>query len=205
MWRGRRGRAARIIPMPIDGNAVLLIIDVQRAMDDPVWGPRNNPGLVSTLQIAVERWRRLGRRVWWIADDSSNSDSPYHPDQPGHEFLPELSPAAGENVVHKRTGSAFAGTDLEQRLHAAGVDTLVVGGFMTNKCVESSVRSAADLGFSVYVLADGTSAVGHEDLRGRWWEAEDVHHMALANMRGPNTRIVQSADLFVPPRPEMTP
>jgi nicotinamidase-related amidase len=177
-------------------NAALMIIDVQNAMDSPVWGERNNPALVPNLQRVLERWRRLGWPVYFIADDEPNPDSPYHPGQPGNDFKAELSPIDGEHIVRKTTGSAFAGTGLEQRLTRAGHQTLVVGGFQTNKCVESAVRAARDLGFSVYVLADGTATVGHSDRRGRWWEADDVHNLALANMKSNTTRVIEVDELL---------
>ena len=179
-----------------DRNAALLIIDVQQAMDSPVWGARNSPELISRLRSVLECWRELRWPVYFVADDSTNPNSPYYPGQPGNDFKPELAPLDGEPIVRKSSGSAFVGTDLEAQLRGAGHQILVVGGFMTNKCVESTVRVAADLGFAVYVLADGTAAVGQIDYRGRWWDADDVHHLALANMRGERTRLIDVAQLL---------
>ena len=53
----------------------------------------------------------------------------------------------GETVIAKRTNSAFIGTDLESRLRAAGVETLIVAGVITNNSVEATVRMAGNLGF----------------------------------------------------------
>ena len=182
-----------------------MIIDVQDAMDSPVWGERNNRELVPNLRRVLERWRELRWPVYLVADDSTNPDSPYYPGQPGNDFKPELAPVDREHVVRKRTGSAFVGTDLEPKLRQAGHQTLVVGGFMTNKCVEATVHAAADLGFTVYVLADGTATVGQSDRRGRWWSADDVHNLALANMQAQRTHVIEIEELLAsrsdPPRP----
>ncbi len=182
-------------------TTALVIIDVQNAMDSPKWQALNNPELVSNLRRVLEHWRKIGWPVYLVADDSPNPDSPYHPGQPGNEFKPELAPIDGERVVRKATNSAFAGTDFELQLRQAGHQTLVVGGFMTNKCVEATVRSAGDLGFAVYVLADGTATVGQSDHRGRWWDANDIHNLALADMKADHTHVIDIKDLLtrVPP------
>ncbi len=153
-------------------------------MDSPKWQGRNHKELVPNLRRVLERWRELGWPVYLVADDSPNPDSPYHPGQPGNDFKVELAPIDGEHVVRKTTGSAFAGTDFESQLRLAGHQTLAVGGYMTNKRVEASVRAAGELGFAVYVFADGTATAGQSDRRGRWWEAEKVHKLALADMQG---------------------
>ncbi len=189
------------IAPPFDRTTALVITDVQNAMDSPVWGERNNRELVPNLRRVLERWRELGWPVYLVADDSPNPGSPYHPGQPGNDFKAELAPIDGEHVVRKTTGSAFVGTDFELQLRRAGHQTLVVGGFMTNKCVEATVRAAADLGFAVYVLADGTATVGQSDRRGHWWEADDVHNLALADMQAESTHVIDIEELLtrVPP------
>ena len=50
-------------------------------------------------------------------------------------------------VIVKRVNSAFIGTDLEGRLRAAGIETVVICGATTNHCVETTTRMAGNLGF----------------------------------------------------------
>lgn len=189
------------IAPPFGRNTALVIIDVQNAMDSPKWQGLNNRELAPNLRRVLERWRELGWPVYLVADDSPDPDSPYHPGQPGNDFKAELAPIDGEHVVRKTTSSAFVGTDFELQLRRAGHETLVVGGFMTNKCVEATVRVAADLGFTVYLLADGTATVGQLDRRGRSWEADDVHNLALAGMQAEHTHVIDIEELLtrVPP------
>jgi nicotinamidase-related amidase len=77
--------------------------------------------------------------------------------QAGSEFYGP-QPAPGEPVVRKTRYSAFVGTDLDQRLRAMGVDTLVVAGLTTECCVDSTVRDAFDLDYHVFVAADACAA-----------------------------------------------
>lgn len=67
-------------------------------------------------------------------------------------------PAAGELVVRKPRYSAFVDTDLDARLRARGVDTLVVCGLTTECCVDSTVRDAFHRDYHVFVAADACAA-----------------------------------------------
>jgi len=39
---------------------VLIVIDQQKAMDHPKWGPRNNPGAEANIARLLTDWRRRG-------------------------------------------------------------------------------------------------------------------------------------------------
>ncbi|MFF7334002.1 isochorismatase family protein [Streptomyces sp. NPDC090306] len=67
---------------------------------------------------------------------------------------PLTAPADGETVLGKRTLSAFASTDLDERLRAAGVGRIVVAGVATSGTVLSTARWAYDIGYEVAVCAD---------------------------------------------------
>src|SRR5579862_3771683 len=73
---------------------------------------------------------------------------------PGHEFVDELTPDAGEAVVRKHRSSAFWGTDLELLLRSNGIRTVVIGGCTTEGCVESTARDAMFTDLYVVIAAD---------------------------------------------------
>jgi nicotinamidase-related amidase len=168
----------------IGRDAALLVIDVQNAIDDPKWGPRNNPDAEANIAKLLAAWRDSGRAIFHVRHDSTFPDSPYRPGQPGNAFKQAVMPRDGETVVPKRTNSAFIHTDLEQRLRRGGHKTLVVAGVLTHNSVEATVRVAGNLGFDTVVVSDATWATDKTDLRGRRWSAEDVHALSLANMHG---------------------
>lgn len=179
-----------------DSRTALIIVDVQQAIETPRLSGRNNPELIPNLQRALERWRALGRPVYFVAHDSVHADSPFRPGQPGNDFHPALLPLEGEPVIRKSTSSALIGTNFEALLREAGLRKLVIGGIETNNCIEGTVRSAGDLGFEVYVLADGTATCPRTDRRGRRWEAEDMHQISLANMAAEYATVIETADLL---------
>ena len=165
----------------------LVIIDVQRAIDDPGWekhGKRNNPEAERQMARLLAAWRERKLPIYHVRHDSRHAESPYRPGQPGNEFKPELAPLAGEAIVPKQTNSAFVGTDFEQQLRRAGHLTLVVAGVITNNSVEATVRMAGNLGFETYLAEDACFTFPRPDWEGRLRAAEEVHAMSLVNMHG---------------------
>lgn len=75
------------------------------------------------------------------------------------DVVDALTPLPGEVVLDKTRYSAFYDTDLEERLRALGVDTVIVCGVTTNICVESTVRDAFFRDIRVVVPSDATAAV----------------------------------------------
>jgi ureidoacrylate peracid hydrolase len=84
----------------------------------------------------------------------------------GAEIIDEMKPKTGDKVVEgKSTLCGFNNTNLEPMLKAAGVKNVVVAGFLTNFCVESTARTAYDKGFAVTVVKNATAANSPEDQR----------------------------------------
>ena len=173
-------------------NAVLLVIDVQLAIDDPKWGPRNNPQAEQRIAALLDAWRKARMPILHVRHDSREAGSPYRPGMPGNAFKPEAAPRLGEPIVAKHTNSAFIDTDLEARLAQGGMKTLVICGVLTHNSVEATVRHAGNLGFRVLLPADACWAIDVQDLTGRLWPAEDVHQLSLAVMQGEYATVTET-------------
>jgi biuret amidohydrolase len=83
--------------------------------------------------------------------------------EPGHDFIDELQPASGEIVIDKPGYSAFAHTDLDNRLRVRGIDTLLLSGITTEVCVSSTLRDAVDRGYGCITISDACAS-GFADL-----------------------------------------
>ena len=83
----------------------------------------------------------------------------------GADFVAEVAPQEGDIVLEGKRGlDAFASTNLDFILRSKGIETVALGGFLTNCCVESTMRSAYEKGFEVVTLTDcvgATSAAEH--------------------------------------------
>jgi nicotinamidase-related amidase len=179
------------------GHPALLIIDVQKAIDDPSWGDdRNNPSAERNIARLLARWREKGWPIFHIRHVSRDPKSTYRPGQPGAEFKSEVMPLAGEHAIDKHTNSAFIGTTLERDLRAKNITEVVITGVITNNSVEASARMAGNLGFSTLVVADATATFGRRDFEGKWRTASAVHAMSLANLEGEYATIITTEELL---------
>ncbi len=131
----------------------LLIIDVQKGMFDYAT-PYQGPDLVDTLAQTLSRARAGNVPVFFVQHDGGEG-SPLASDGKGFAFVDELTPRAGEDVTLKRQCSAFHDTDLGDKLRAAGIEEVVIGGMQTEFCVDTAVRGAFERGFAVSLIADG--------------------------------------------------
>jgi nicotinamidase-related amidase len=162
----------------------LILIDVQQGFDEPVWGERNNPAAEANLLRVLATWRARGWPVIHVQHTSVEPNSPLRPDRPVVAFKPGFGPQPGEPVFQKTVNSAFIGTGLEAHLRERQLTQLVIGGLTTDHCVSTSVRMAANLGFTATVLADGTATFSRVGFDGRPYTADEIHQVALVSLHG---------------------
>jgi ureidoacrylate peracid hydrolase len=165
------------------GSSALVLVDLQNAFCHPKGGrarivgaerSRDAVALPAAVVPLVTLARSQGLAVWWtLMHDRPGSFARPGRARPATErrggavsvcpagsWDAELVDAAAalrrpeDHEVVKHRASAFFGTDLDQRLRAAGVDTLVVAGTTTSYCVESTVRDAFARDYDVVVVAD---------------------------------------------------
>lgn len=84
----------------------------------------------------------------------------------GAEIVDDLKPEEQDIVVEGKRGlDAFATTNLDFILRSRGITTIALGGFLTNCCVESTMRTGYEKGFDVITLKDCTATVSEEEQR----------------------------------------
>jgi nicotinamidase-related amidase len=82
----------------------------------------------------------------------------------GAEICDEMAPQGDDIVVEGKRGlDAFATTNLDFVLRSREIETVILGGFLTNCCVESTMRSAYEKGYDVITLTDCTAATSADE------------------------------------------
>lgn len=82
----------------------------------------------------------------------------------GAEITDELAPQEGDIVVEGKRGlDTFASTNLDFILRSKGIKTIAIGGFLTNCCVESTMRTGYENGYKVITLQDCVAATSQEE------------------------------------------
>ncbi|HYP58358.1 MAG TPA: cysteine hydrolase [Beijerinckia sp.] len=84
----------------------------------------------------------------------------------GAEIVDKLKPQPQDIVIAGKRGlCGFASTNLDFILRSRGINTVALGGFLTNCCVESTMRTAYEKGYNVVTLKDCTAALSEEEQR----------------------------------------
>ncbi|MHA6667424.1 cysteine hydrolase family protein [Homoserinimonas sp. A447] len=151
----------------IADSAVLILIDVQDAFDDPYWGPTSNPACEDNIAALVDAWHERGGTIVVVRHDSVSPESPLHPSHPGNQLKPVAANASAELLVVKSVNSAFLGEpNLGDWLKANEATQLVLCGIQTNMCVETTARMGGNLGYEVIVPLDATRTFDLEGTAG---------------------------------------
>ncbi|HET6804472.1 MAG TPA: isochorismatase family cysteine hydrolase [Frateuria sp.] len=153
--------------MPAGPRTALLLMDLQEAI------LQNYPdeGLLDRIRTALAAARRAGLPVVWVRVcfrpgypevsprnmmfSSIRQTGRLREDDPKSAIHPSLEVQPQDVVVTKRRVGAFAGSDLDVVLRAAGIEALVLAGVATSGVVLSTVRLAADMDYRLTVLSDG--------------------------------------------------
>ena len=178
-------------------RTALIVIDVQRAFDE--WAAegarRNNPQALDQIVDLLALFREIPAPIFHIRHAGQTLASRFHPDRPGHQVKDEARERPGEPVLVKPVNSSFIGTDLEARLCAGGIRSLVIVGATTNHCVETTTRMAGNLGFDAKLVRDATWTFDRTGPDGDHHTAEEIHAMTLANLSEEFAEIVTAAEV----------
>ena len=142
-------------PAPLNGSA-LVMIDLQQTYREGVMRLDGVEPALKEAEALLARARAAGIPVFHVRHDAGPG-SPYDVTAPIGQISPEVAPQGGEPVITKAYPSSFVGTDLQAQLEKAGVKDVILAGFMTHMCVNSTARSAFNLGFRPTVVAAATA------------------------------------------------
>lgn len=177
-------------------QTALILVDLQKGMAAADLLPRNNPQAEACAASLLAAWRSKGAVVVHVRHMSRTPGSPFWPGSVGAEFQPAFAPYPREQVFEKNVPDAFVHSGLERWLRVRGIERLVIVGVATHNSVESTARTAGNLGFHVTVVADATFTFEKSDFTGKIRTAAEVHAMSLANLSGEYAEILSTSEVL---------
>jgi nicotinamidase-related amidase len=160
-------------------SSALVMIDCQNTYRE---GIMKLVGVEEALKAAaglLAAARALRIPIFHIMHDAGPG-SPYDVRAPIGQIADPVAPADGEPVIVKNYPNSFVATDLDQRLRDIGAKNLVLAGFMTHMCVNSTARGAFNLGYQSTVVANATATRDLPGVDGRVVAAQSLQDSSLA-------------------------
>lgn len=155
-------------------------------------------GVEEALQEAsalLARARTLQIPIFHIQHDGGPG-SPYDLTTELGQIAEEVAPQDGEYVISKNFPNSFIQTELDDKLRALNIEHIVLAGFMTHMCVNSTAHGGFNLGYKPTVVASATATRALQAAHGKMVPAAQVHDAAIASTRDLYAAVVDSvADL----------
>lgn len=179
----------------VNHQPALILIDLQKGWEnkDHWGGNRNNPDAEDKALTLLNKWREKQFPVFHVIHSSKDPNSELHESKPGFAMLDQFKPQDNEPLIIKEVNSAFIGTDLDERLKAQGISTLIIAGLTTNHCVSTTTRMAGNFGYRVYLVGDACATFDRKGANGQSFDAETIHQTALASLHGEFATVVDTS------------
>lgn len=137
-------------------SSTLILIDCQNTYTEGVMELEGVQAALDEAATLLDRARTAGIPIIHI-QHSDGPGSLYDVDGHTGAIVDRVAPRSGESVVVKAYPNSFVETDLEARLKELDASNLVLAGFMTHMCVNSTARGAFNLGYAPTVVASATA------------------------------------------------
>ena len=174
----------------------LIILDVQDAINQPIWDGKNNPNYIDAIERLLSAWRARGADVIHVKHDEANPNSSYHTHGPWNGIQARVAPRDHEQVITKHQNCAFIGTDLHSVLQGLGVEQFILTGVVIHNSMDATIRAGKALGYQILLPQDATTAVPVTDQKGKTWPAQDVFDLSLAILGGEYAKITSVEDVL---------
>lgn len=165
-------------------NQALILIDIQNDYFDGGKFPldQSKPAVENAARLLAS-FRKNNLPVVHIQHIATIPDAPFfEKGTQGVNIHPLVTPKEDEPVVIKHFPNSFKETTLQQHLNELNVDSLVITGMMSNMCVDSTTRAAADLGYTCTVVHDACAAASLE-FEGTTCPSTMVHAAFMAALK----------------------
>lgn len=156
----------------------LLVIDVQNSYFTGGMTVTYPEGSFANILRAMDEAKAHGIPVIVIQHSSPEGSKSFARGTHGWELHDEIKKKKHDFLIEKTLPGSFTGTELDNTLKSLGCDTVVITGYMTQMCCDTTARQASHLGYSVEFLSDATGTLDISNYAGSV-TAEQLHRAIL--------------------------
>jgi nicotinamidase-related amidase len=181
--------------VPIDQSA-LLVVDAQDSFKaTPKWERRNNRQFEKNVGALIDAYRTAGLPVIFFLH--TDGDEGFALDSPYFKLMDFIERRPDEPLLVKDTRNCFTSTSLGAMLMAKGVRRVAITGIQMEQCCETTARVAADLGYAVDFVTEGTMTfpIPNYDVPGEELGVDEIRCRTEYALRKRFARIATTAQL----------
>jgi nicotinamidase-related amidase len=139
-------------------KTALLVIDVQNEYFDGKWPVPDGTTALEQIERAIDASQQVNATVVYVQHAVLKPErGVFIPGSHGFELHSRLHPRANDSRIVKNYPGSFTKTNLEDMLQQRGIDTLVISGYMTHMCCDTTAREGFQRDFRVLFLNDATA------------------------------------------------
>lgn len=170
----------------------LLVIDVQNEYFTGMLPVTYPEGSLERIVQAIGAARSKAVPVVFVQHTAPRKESKtFRKGSDSWKLHPAIAETACDHLLEKALPGSFTGTDLEPWLRQRGIDTVVIAGYMTQMCCDTTARQAFHLGFSVEFLSDATGTLAVSNAAGSV-TAEELHRAILVTQAMTFSKVLTS-------------
>lgn len=156
-------------------KSALFIVDVQQALFETIPAPYEADEVIDRINRLIEQARTKGVPIFF-----NQYQLPGFLDQgsEGWQLHPRLLQEPDDVFIHKTTADPFNSTDVNIQLKALGISDLIICGYASEFCVDTNVRRANGLGYTIQLVADSHTTVDKKHLEAK--RIREHHNITLA-------------------------
>jgi nicotinamidase-related amidase len=172
-------------------DSALIMIDLQNTYRSGIMQLTGVEAAIAEAKTLLQMARDNGVPVIHIQHDGG-AGTPYDVNAEIGQISKEVAPVKGEPVITKHYPNAFVQTDLDAQLKALGVKNIILAGFMTHMCVNSTAHGGFNLGYAPTVVASATATRPLQGAHGKVVSAQELQDATLAATRDMYAAIADS-------------
>lgn len=174
-------------------KSALLIIDVQQALFDAQPAPYEAEQVIARINQLSAKARAQNVPVIWVHHEVADSAMSYQ--SAGWQLQGDLIATDSDIRVRKTTPDSFLRTDLQQQLEQLGISELVICGYASEFCVDTTTRRAAGLGYPVTLVADAHTTVDKAHATGAAIRQHENASLSAIRSFGVKIQAIPSAEI----------